>query len=1170
MNRPFHAARASRTLLLVFLLPLGAAAWETLPSRTDDAPGFVFTPSPDDWRNVSIYQVMTDRFFDGDPANNDDHPGSDVNPFGTVSIHGGDFEGLQRKVEYLRMLGAGAVWISPVVRNVDGRFHGYAAQDLNQIDPHWGTLADLRNFIDAAHDRGMYVILDVVQNHLGDLATSTDAGYPNFKASGYTLRWRNSARRHAAPFDDLARLHNYGNIQDWDDPVQSVLGDFSGLDGIRTEDPLVREDLIRIFQALIEATDCDGFRVDTARHVEMDFWEAFLPAIYAHAAALGKTNFIVFAEAWRGNDHEVGPFTATNRFNSALYFPMVGTQEDVFFRGYNTSRLTDRINGLGQYAPHARRQLVSFLDNHDMSRALASDKLSGNRARLKVALTFLYTSLQVPSLYYGTEQGFDGGNDPYDREDMFDGEFEFGPSLGDNFDYTHELFVHVRRLHLLREAHAALRTGAFEERWQDFAGSGLYVYTRGSGTGEVLVAINTASGSRTAKYQSSGPQTSQANGATLVNALDPADTLVVGAGGVGAGQVTFTLPGYAQKVYVPQDAWRPLPPSLVAQGPAHGSSGVARASAVVLEFDRPMDPASVEAAFALAPPAAGAFAWVNDRTRMIFTPSTLLASNTTYVVTLGDGAQGTNGLALGAAFESFFSTGTAGSPAKPLGDFVLDGVLDAGVPLLAQHNGMKLWAKYDATNGALYVATLDAGEGNDHFIFLDTDLAGGSDLAAWNKTGTTASDGPYLADENDNDFASWFRVNASAAAATGPNGGVLEGAINLVEQYGLAPPYVYLAVGAYPSQDGAGLLSTHQVPASHDLDPNLDANEYLRLDLQTGEILVIAPSNAQQEVELTAYVIDGQLWPHEQAAARATNSLTLYADFNGKLLYVATEDAGEGNDHFIYVSDTNAPLASSPWAKSGQVSGRRHFLADENDNQFQGWFIHNAMDLSHPAATTFNNGGYLEGTLDLVQVFGRIPRILYLAVAPYATQDGGGLVAASQVPPGNGDGVVDSAEYYVLDLMQFDTDGDGLPDLVEDANANGVMDGGETGARVVDSDGDGFGDGTEIVAGTDPLDPASWFGHATGVDREYGEPPDCDIPEDCEHLQTGPFFIEWPGRTGAAYSVYFTEAIGPGAFWQPTDFQSVTGLGAALRYTETNLPPGAATRYYRIELRKAP
>ena len=142
--------RAPITLVLLCLPGvLGSAAaqgFTTLPARTDDDPSFVYTASPADWREVPIYQIITDRFFDGDPGNNDDNPEADVNPFGAISIHGGDFDGIAEKLDYLEMLGVKGIWISPVVRNVNGIFHGFAAQDFNEIDPHWGGLPDLRAY----------------------------------------------------------------------------------------------------------------------------------------------------------------------------------------------------------------------------------------------------------------------------------------------------------------------------------------------------------------------------------------------------------------------------------------------------------------------------------------------------------------------------------------------------------------------------------------------------------------------------------------------------------------------------------------------------------------------------------------------------------------------------------------------------------------------------------------------------------------------------------------------------------------------------------------------------------------------------------------------------------------------------------------------------------------
>jgi glycosidase len=578
-------------------------AFTTLPSRTDDSPGFTYTPSPADWREISIYQVMTDRFFDGDPANNDDNPYGNTDPAGTTSIHGGDFEGLTEKLDYIQMLGMRAVWISPVVRNVNGEFHGFAATDFNEIDPHWGSLADLRAFVDAAHARGIYVIIDVVQNHCGDRITSYDAGWPSFDQSGYRLRWINSNRKHAPPFDDLSRFYNYGQINDWNDPAQSLLGDFYSLDGINTELPAVRQDMITIYNALIAATDCDGFRVDTARHVEMDFWEEFLPALKTYTDSIGKTNFIVFAEAWLGSDSDLAPFTATNRFNSVLHFPLRNTMEDVFIWGQATERLTDRLNNLNLYDPTARHQLVQFLDNHDMPRYLSGGKLSGNAALLKTALGFLYTSGRVPALYYGTEQEFNGDHDPYDREDMFDGEFEFGPSEGDDFDYAAPLFQYVRKLNLLRNAHPVLVKGDFVSRRETASGRGLYVFSRRLAGDEAVVALNTSSQPQTTDI---GVLTEQTNGTVMVNLLETNETVTVGQA-AGAGEIVFTAPAYGVKIWVPMSDVVPLPPSIIAVSPAHDSADAARGAKITIGFDQPMNIASVEAAFSISPAVAGSF-----------------------------------------------------------------------------------------------------------------------------------------------------------------------------------------------------------------------------------------------------------------------------------------------------------------------------------------------------------------------------------------------------------------------------------------------------------------------------------------------------------------------------------------------------------------------------------
>jgi len=180
------------------------------------------------WQAQSIYQIITDRFYDGDPSN--DNADGNYDPAGHrgTSVHGGDFKGIEEKLDYIKSLGATAIWISPVVLNERGEFHGYAGVDFYKVDPHWGTLADLQHMIKAAHARGILVIDDIVVNHGGNLVDSADPGYPAFKypPDGYNLQFRNPANQYPPPFDlnainpSLTNLfHNNGFIRDYHDPT---------------------------------------------------------------------------------------------------------------------------------------------------------------------------------------------------------------------------------------------------------------------------------------------------------------------------------------------------------------------------------------------------------------------------------------------------------------------------------------------------------------------------------------------------------------------------------------------------------------------------------------------------------------------------------------------------------------------------------------------------------------------------------------------------------------------------------------------------------------------------------------------------------------------------------------------------------------------------------------
>lgn len=223
---------------------------------------------------------------------------------------GGDFKGIEMKLDYIKAMGFSAIWISPVLMNGKGDYHGYAATDFYRIDPRFGTLEDLRRLIREAHKRGILVINDVVVNHGSNLFSSAEPGWPNFRSQGYTLTNNSSGPAYAPPFDTASMqqafgsvnpanlFNNYGNTSDWNDPLQVMRGSLLGLDDFRTESPYVRQKMKEIYSHWIREIGFDGFRIDTAKHVEMPFWDDWTPTMRKEARSNGQENFFQFGEVY--------------------------------------------------------------------------------------------------------------------------------------------------------------------------------------------------------------------------------------------------------------------------------------------------------------------------------------------------------------------------------------------------------------------------------------------------------------------------------------------------------------------------------------------------------------------------------------------------------------------------------------------------------------------------------------------------------------------------------------------------------------------------------------------------------------------------------------------------------------------------------------------------------
>jgi glycosidase len=637
----------------VFLSVAASFCWAMVASAQSASNEF--------WQAQSIYQIITDRYYDGDAANNNAE--GNYNPSGTTSVHGGDFKGIEQKLDYIKALGATAIWISPIVKNANGEFHGYAGQNFYQVAPHWGTLADLQHMIQAAHARGILVVNDIIVNHGGDLIYSTDAGWSAFKAppDGYNLRYRNASKQFAAPFNTNAInpnltniFHNNGGIPDYNTEQHYELGELSGLDDFRTETDYIRTNMAAIYNYWI-AQGFDGFRIDTAKHVEMGFWQTWSPLVHAYAAANGKPNFFMFGECYDGSDSKCGSYTGTQnggpfKMDSVVDYPLFFKVNSVFATASgNTKQIEDRYNAIAaNYDPTAQMRLVTFLDNHDQPRFLSIG--GATTQRLNVALTFLYTSRGVPCLYYGTEQAFNGGTDPNDREDMFDGQFEQGPSLGDNFNMTHPQFQLVAMLNNFRRLYTPLRIGSHVNKWNTNSGPGLFAYARRLGTQEIFVVFNTADFTQTLPNRT----TIFAPGTPIVNLFDTNEVLTVTAT---PETPLITVPGTSAKIFVAQSDWQPLDPVVVSNSPPHDAANVPTYSSIILKFSKPMDTNSVQSAFGTTPALNGTFSWSPTRDTMTFSAGGAeLPGLSTIAVRITNGVDSVSGNAMFAPYEMKFKT----------------------------------------------------------------------------------------------------------------------------------------------------------------------------------------------------------------------------------------------------------------------------------------------------------------------------------------------------------------------------------------------------------------------------------------------------------------------------------------------------------------------------------
>ncbi len=613
--------------LLLPLAPAGARAAPAgqTPddpfSHTGDAAdralarGTLAHPAQDD----VIYFVLPDRFENANPAND---AGSDVGGSTDTDVlrhgydperkgyyHGGDIQGLRNRLPYLKHMGVGAIWMAPIFRNrpvqcgstvsVDtcsAAYHGYWITDFTDVDPHFGTKRELRAFVDAAHARGIKVYFDIVLNHTADVIKYAEPSEsyiskdsePYRDAAGTPFDDRDYAGTNSFPqldaersfpytpvfrsFDDASAkrpawlnirtlYHNRGNSTFAGE--SSEYGDFFGLDDLFTEHPRVVSGMIDIYKSWISDYDIDGYRIDTVKHVNMELWQAFSPAIQSHARAEYKRDFFMFGEVFSGNPRYTSEFTTRGKLPAVLDFGFQGTARYFASQSGATHSLRDFFandNYFTDVDSNANR-LPLFLGNHDMGRIgtfLRQDNPGAGDAELlardKLAHALMYFSRGMPVVYYGDEQGFVGdGGDQDAREDMFGSQvavYNDNDLIGTgattaqpNFEPSHPMYRALSDFARVRREHEALRRGVQIHRYSTDQ-AGIYAFSRIAARDnrqhEYVLAFNNAETAQTASFA-----TDQPNGQFL--AVWPRSNRHLSTDA--EGQITVTVPPLSFAIY---------------------------------------------------------------------------------------------------------------------------------------------------------------------------------------------------------------------------------------------------------------------------------------------------------------------------------------------------------------------------------------------------------------------------------------------------------------------------------------------------------------------------------------------------------------------------------------------------------------------------------------------
>ena len=415
---------------------------------------YIAAKSKSEWLSRSIYQILTDRFARSSDTGNCDY----------FKYCGGNYRGIIQQLDYIKGMGFDAIWISPVIENTENSYHGYHFTNLYKLNPHFGSEDDFRELIQKCHEKDIWVMVDVVANHVGPVGTDYSR---------------------ITPFNLPEHYHEKCDIVDWNNQWQVENCRLCDLPDLKQENTWVTEKLVDWVRNLVKDYNLDGIRIDTIMEVPKWFWDKF-------GAAAGVFQI---GEAFNGNPPYVADYQ--NHLDSVFNYPLYYSIETGFC--YNMRNIEGYWFDNRKHFPQPK-YTATFVENHDNPRFL---NRCNDRNKFTNAVVFALLWEGIPVFYYGGEQYYAGGADPYNREPLWG-----------NYNRNSELYKILGKVHALRKK---IKIWDYD-LVQRYADEVFYSFSRGP----VLACFTISHGiKRTITYHNFN------NGDKLCNLLDESDCVTV-------------------------------------------------------------------------------------------------------------------------------------------------------------------------------------------------------------------------------------------------------------------------------------------------------------------------------------------------------------------------------------------------------------------------------------------------------------------------------------------------------------------------------------------------------------------------------------------------------------------------------------------------------------------